>query len=161
MSMNKPKELGSAFVAGLVFAIGLGISGMTLPSKVIGFLDVMGDWDPSLAFVMGGAIAVHLTFTRWLLRRGRPLVAEAFHFPTRSDIDGRLVVGAALFGVGWGLVGYCPGPVLVSAGAGRKEAVAFVVAMTLGMLVQHATVKVQKARAEASIPDEPTKSSSD
>lgn len=151
--MNKPKELGTAFLAGIIFAIGLGISGMTLPSKVIGFLDVAGDWDPSLAFVMGGAIAVHLTVNRFVQKRGRPLLADIFHLPTRSDVDGKLIAGAVLFGVGWGLGGFCPGPALVSAAAGQKEALLFVAAMTVGMLVQHATAKAPKALAEATAPE--------
>ncbi len=142
--MNKQRELGFAFVAGVVFAAGLGLSGMTLPTKVIAFLDVTGDWDPSLAFVMGGAIAVHLVVTRLIQKRGRPLLAEIFHLPKRSEIDGKLVAGAAIFGVGWGLGGYCPGPALVSAAAGRTEAIVFVVAMTIGMLVQHATASPSK-----------------
>jgi uncharacterized protein len=152
--MNKGKELGFSFLAGLVFAIGLGISGMTLPSKVIGFLDVAGDWDPSLAFVMGGAIAVHLTVNRFVQKRGRPLLSDIFHLPKRSEIDGRLVAGAALFGIGWGLGGFCPGPALVSAAAGQKEALLFVGAMTAGMLIQHATVKGPKVLAEATSADD-------
>jgi len=139
--MNKPRELGFAFVAGIVFAAGLGLSGMTLPSKVLAFLDVTGDWDPSLAFVMGGAIAVHLVATRLLQKRGRPLLAEIFHLPKRSEIDTKLVLGAALFGLGWGLGGFCPGPALVSAAAGQRSALVFVAAMTVGMLLQHATAK--------------------
>ena len=142
--MNKARELGFAFVAGIVFAAGLGLSGMTLPTKVIAFLDVTGDWDPSLAFVMGGAIAVHLVATRLLQKRGRPLLAEIFHLPKRSEIDGKLLAGAAIFGVGWGLGGFCPGPALVSAAAGQREAIAFVAAMTIGMLVQHATASPPK-----------------
>jgi hypothetical protein len=126
---------GTAFVAGLVFGVGLLISGMTQPSKVLGFLDVGGDWDPSLMFVMGGAIAVHALFARRAVRPGaHPVLAKAFDLPRRNDIDPRLVAGAALFGVGWGISGYCPGPVLVSLPALSGVTVAFVFAMALGML---------------------------
>lgn len=139
--MTKRIELAVAFFAGLLFAAGLGLSGMTSPAKVLGFLDVTGDWDPSLAFVMGGAIAVHLTVTQLLEKRGRPLFAASFHLPRRSDIDAKLVAGATLFGLGWGLAGYCPGPAIVSAASGQRDALVFVAAMTLGMIVQHATSK--------------------
>lgn len=135
--MSRGREIAFAALAGLVFALGLGLSGMTQPSKVIGFLDVTGDWDPSLAFVMVGAIAVHLTAYRLLRGRGRPLLAGRFHLPTRSDIDLSLVLGAAIFGVGWGLGGYCPGPALVSAGALQKPALIFLAAMAAGMVLQH------------------------
>lgn len=155
---NKARELGFAFVAGLVFAVGLGLSGMTQPSKVIGFLNVSGDWDPSLAFVMGGAIAVHLTVNRFVQKRGRPLLADIFHLPTRQDVDAKLVLGAVLFGVGWGLGGFCPGPALVSAAAGQASALVFVAAMTVGMLIQHVTAQAPKPLAEATGAPPPAKS---
>ena len=123
----------TAFVAGLLFAAGLGVGGMTQPAKVLGFLDVTGNWDPSLACVMLGAIAVHATSTRWILRRPAPLFAAHFVLPRRTDVDARLVIGAALFGAGWGLVGYCPGPAVTALGAGVPAAVAFVPAMLAGM----------------------------
>ena len=104
---------------------------MTKPSKIIGFLDIAGDWDPSLAFVMAGAIAVHFVAYRLIRRRSAPLYDTQFHLPTRRDIDLRLVLGAALFGVGWALGGFCPGPGIVAAGGGSLHAVIFVVAMTL------------------------------
>jgi uncharacterized membrane protein YedE/YeeE len=134
----------SALASGLLFGLGLGVSGMTLPSKVIGFLDVTGDWDPSLALVMMGALAVHFVLFRLVRRRPSPIFDTKFHVPTRTDLDGRLVAGAALFGVGWGLGGYCPGPGLVSAATGSVPALTFVLAMSLGMLAQHAT----QARAD-------------
>lgn len=133
----------AALGAGAVFAVGLAISGMTLPSKVTGFLDVTGAWDASLAFVMGGAIAVHLVLQRLIRKRPAPLFDVKFHVPTRKDIDPKLVVGAALFGVGWGLGGYCPGPGLVSAASGSPGALVFVVGMTLGMLAEHATARAR------------------
>lgn len=157
--MSKRQELGYSALAGVVFAVGLAISGMTLPEKVIGFLNVSGDWDPSLAFVMGGAIAVHLTAHRLLGRRKKPLLAEIFHLPTRSDVDAKLLVGAALFGVGWGLGGFCPGPALVSAAAGQRDALLFVVAMTVGMLLQHATTRPAVSSARPSDAPSPSPSS--
>lgn len=149
--MSRRVELGAAFGAGLVFAVGLALLGMTQPSKVSGFLDLAGDWDPSLAFVMGGAVLVHFVAVRLLLRRGRPFVAPRFDLPSRKDIDASLVLGAALFGLGWGLAGYCPGPALVSAAAGEKWAISFVVAMAVGMLVQHAVAERKKTRAEPAL----------
>jgi uncharacterized membrane protein YedE/YeeE len=123
----------ASFGAGLLFAAGLVVSGMGLPAKVIGFLDVLGDWDPSLAFVMGGALAVYLPLYRVIVRQ-KPLFAAAHSLPTKKAIDAPLVAGAALFGVGWGLVGYCPGPSLVAAGALVPAALVFVPAMLAGML---------------------------
>src|SRR5262245_52978645 len=106
-----------AFSSGALFAVGLVISGMTQPAKVIGFLDFAGAWDASLAFVMVGALAVHLVAYRIVARRTAPVFANAFEIPTATAVDRRLVWGAAIFGVGWGLAGYCPGPVLVSLGS--------------------------------------------
>ncbi len=117
------------FVIGALFGAGLLLAGMTQPSKVIAFLDVGGAWDPTLAFVMAGAIAVHVL--------GLRLVAPALRKPSRTGIDVRVVAGSAIFGVGWGLAGYCPGPALVSLGEGGTAALVFVGAATAGMLVQH------------------------
>ena len=125
----------TAFAAGLLFAAGLGVAGMTQPAKVFGFLDITGNWDPSLAFVMLGAIAVHATAVRGILRRRAPLFAVRFALPTRRDVDARLVTGAALFGAGWGLVGYCPGPALTALGGSVPAAAIFVPAMVAGMWV--------------------------
>ncbi|MCK6503506.1 YeeE/YedE family protein [Myxococcota bacterium] len=130
-------QLAVSFVVGLVFALGLGLSGMTQADKVIGFLNVAGAWDPSLAFVMMGAIAVHLVFYRFTVKRPSPLLGGRFGIPTRTDIDPRLVGGSAIFGVGWALGGYCPGPGLVSAASGGASALVFVAAMTGGMLLYH------------------------
>ncbi len=135
------KRNAAAFGAGALFAVGLAISGMTRPSKVVGFLDLAGAWDASLAFVMMGAIAVHFVAYRVVLRRPAPLFDVRFHLPTRKDIDGRLVLGAALFGVGWGLGGFCPGPGLVSAAGASLGAVVFVVGMTLGMVIEQAVAR--------------------
>lgn len=131
------KALGSAFAAGVLFAVGLGISGMTKPSKVVGFLDPFGAWDASLAFVMIGAIGVHLVAQRLITKRPSPLFDVRFHLPTRKDVDARLVLGAAIFGAGWGLGGFCPGPALVSAASGTLSALVFVGGMTVGAKVEH------------------------
>jgi len=125
----------AAFACGLVFALGLALGGMTQPSKVVGFLDVSGAWDASLAFVMGGALAVHALLRPLVLRRARPLMAGAFSLPAASDVDARLLAGAAIFGIGWGLGGFCPGPALVSLGAGTEAALVVVPAMLIGMVL--------------------------
>lgn len=118
-----------ALVSGALFGAGLVVSGMTMPSKVRGFLDFAGDWDPTLVFVMGGAVMVHMAVWFLVKRRPSPLFAEKFQLPTRRDIDAKLVVGAAIFGVGWGLGGFCPGPAITSLSSGAPSVVAFVVAM--------------------------------
>jgi uncharacterized membrane protein YedE/YeeE len=122
-----------AFVAGVVFAVGLGIGEMTRPDKVIAFLDLAGDWDPSLAFVMVGAIGFHAVTYRLISKRSAPLWAEGFHIPSREDLDKPLLVGAALFGVGWGISGFCPGPAVASIGSAAAEVGVFVLAMMAGM----------------------------
>lgn len=137
------KRALSAFAAGVVFAAGLVLGGMTQPGKVIGFLDFTGSWDPSLALVMGGALLVYAVLSRVFLRRPAPLFEHKFHVPSRRDIDRRLLFGAALFGVGWGLGGYCPGPGLVSLTRGLQPAL-FVAAMVAGMYAQR---WVEKRRA--------------
>ncbi len=125
-------NLLSAFVCGLIFGLGLVLSGMTDPMKVQGFLDLAGAWDVTLAFVMGGAILVALlAFWLWR-RRAQPVFAPTFHWPQATHIDLRLLAGASLFGIGWGLSGLCPGPALVSVVQGGQGIVAFVVAMLLG-----------------------------
>jgi len=124
--------------AGLLFAMGLAVSGMTRPAKVIGFLDFFGAWDPSLAFVMAGAIGVYLAAYRgFIAKLPRPRYAERFAIPPRSDVDARLLIGSAIFGVGWGLSGFCPGPALVSFAAGTSAALWFVPATLLGMALFH------------------------
>jgi uncharacterized membrane protein YedE/YeeE len=126
----------SAFACGLVFAVGLVYGGMTQPAKVIGFLDVFGAWDPSLAFVMGGAVLTHGFLRPLVVRRGAPLLVLRFSLPTLTAIDGRLLAGAALFGVGWGIAGFCPGPAIVATGAGATRAMVFTAAMVAGMWLQ-------------------------
>ena len=124
----------TVFIAGIVFALGLGISGMTDANKVIGFLDLADNWDASLAFVMVGAIGVHLVSYRWMAKQDSPFFADIFRVPTTQDIDKRLITGAAIFGVGWGLSGYCPGPGLASGVTLTPEALIFVASLLLGML---------------------------
>jgi len=125
-------NLLAAFVCGLIFGLGLVLSGMTDPQKVQGFLDLAGNWDTTLAFVMGGAILVAMpAFALWR-RRAQPVFAPVFYWPKAVHIDLRLLTGAALFGIGWGLSGLCPGPALVSVVQGGQGIVAFVVAMLLG-----------------------------
>jgi uncharacterized protein len=126
--------LAAAFAAGLVFGVGLLLSGMSDPGKVIGLLDVAGQWDPSLVFVMAGAIAVGFFAFRLAGRRGRTFLGDALQLPTSRDIDLRLVAGSVVFGIGWGLAGFCPGPALVAFGAGYVKAAVFVAAMLAGML---------------------------
>jgi len=116
-----------------VFAIGLGTAGMTQPAKVAAFLDVTGHWDPSLALVMVGAISVHFLLLR--TKRERPRFAETFKVPSATRVDARLLAGAALFGIGWGIAGFCPGPAVVSVVTGAPDVLGFVVAMLAGMFV--------------------------
>jgi uncharacterized membrane protein YedE/YeeE len=142
----------AAFAAGLVFGIGLIVSGMTDPGKVIGFLDVAGRWDPSLAFVMGGAILVGYFSFAAAGKRGRTFLGGAMQLPTRRDIDARLVAGSAVFGIGWGLAGFCPGPALVALGAGIDQAALFVAAMLAGMVIYDAAerlIHAPRRRAKA------------
>ena len=126
----------ASFICGILFSIGLGISGMTQPQKVIGFLDVFGEWDLSLAFVMFGAVLSYLILQLWIQRNfSIPILGGSFQISTRKDLDRSLIIGALLFGSGWGLGGYCPGPAITSLGSGSLNALLFVVAMGIGMLV--------------------------
>ena len=134
----------ASFVAGLVFGIGLLLSGMTDPGKVKGFLDVAGAWDPSLALVMAGAVAVGFFAFAFAKRRSRAFFGGAMHQPQGRDIDSRLVGGSLVFGVGWGLAGFCPGPALVSFGSGEEKAAVFVAAMLGGMLIYTALERLRK-----------------
>ena len=122
-----------ALLAGIVFGLGLAVSQMINPAKVLAFLDIAGRWDPSLALVMAGALAVTALGYRLALRRPAPLLAERFEVPTVREIDGRLLAGAVVFGIGWGLVGFCPGPAIASLAYGVKESIIFAAAMLAGM----------------------------
>jgi uncharacterized protein len=138
------RAVALAVLAGAVFAIGLTVAGMTVPAKVTGFLDVGGAWDPTLALVMAGAIAVAAPLVRLVRRRSRPLASEQFHWPTPRAIDARLIGGAAIFGVGWGLSGYCPGPALTSIGSGAASALVFVAAMIAGIAAVRAVDRARR-----------------
>lgn len=122
-----------ALAAGALFGVGLAMSGMTDPRRVLGFLDLFGDFDPTLLFVLGGAAGTTVLLFRLVLRRGRPLWSGQFRIPDKRDVDARLLGGAALFGIGWGIAGYCPGPALAGLGIGSVEALWFVPAMLAGM----------------------------
>lgn len=122
----------SGYLAGLLFGLGLAISGMTDPARVIGFLDVAGAWDPTLIFVLGGAVVTTFIGYRLVWRRQMPLFESRFQLPTRRDLDARLMGGAALFGIGWGLSGYCPGPAIASLPGLSWPLAAFLVALVLG-----------------------------
>lgn len=130
-----------ALFVGLLFGLGLTISGMTQPQKVISFLDIFGDWDPSLAFVMIGAIGVHLFAYLARKKRASPFIAESFQVPDNKKLDWKLIVGSALFGIGWAIGGYCPGPALTSLVSLQSDAVVFVVAMTAGMFMHKFSFK--------------------
>jgi uncharacterized membrane protein YedE/YeeE len=142
-------RLVTSFLAGLVFGVGLIVSGMAQPSKVLGFLDITGRWDPSLGLVMIGAVAAGLIAFRLARGRQRSLLGLPMHLPTARDIDRRLVFGSLTFGIGWGFAGLCPGPALVDLGTGQAKAFVFVVAMLLGMGIFE-WVQRRKARAQAS-----------
>lgn len=124
--------LVSAFFVGVLFAVGLGVSGMTQPEKVIGFLDFFGSWDATLMFVMGGAVVLYFFFFRFV-RGYAPVLTAYFNLPTKTQIDPRLVIGSGMFGIGWGLAGFCPGPALTSMGNGATKVFIFVAAMIAGM----------------------------
>lgn len=139
------KDLVAALI-GAFFAVGLGLSGMTDATKVIGFLDLSAGWDPSLGLVMAGGIGAHWLSWRFAVPDGQPLFGNAFHLPTRTDIDFRLVGGSALFGIGWALGGFCPGPGIVSGATGEVPVLTFLLGMLLGTLACKAIpLPVEKA----------------
>jgi len=129
------KSALSAFGAGLLFAVGLAISGMTQPTKVVAFLDVTGSWDPSLAMVMAGALAVFAVAFPLITKRNAPILGAGFEVPSRRDFTAPLVGGAVLFGLGWGVAGFCPGPAVAALGSGMAESYLFVGAMAVGMVI--------------------------
>ena len=129
------KQRISEFLIGLVFGLGLILSGMSNPEKVLGFLDLAGSWDPSLAFVMGGGVIVAFIAFTLAKKRTQAFFGDALRLPTAKQIDKKLLIGSLLFGAGWGLAGFCPGPALVSVGAGYSQALILVVAMIVGMLL--------------------------
>jgi uncharacterized membrane protein YedE/YeeE len=134
-----------SFLAGLIFGTGLCVSGMIQPSKVLGFLDLAGRWDPSLAFVMAGAISVGAVAFSTAGKRTATLLGNAFDIPTKRDIDRRLLTGSLIFGVGWGLSGICPGPAIALLAFGSSQAITFVAAMLAGMLIFELTDQLGSA----------------
>jgi uncharacterized membrane protein YedE/YeeE len=140
----------AAFAAGLIFGVGLLVSGMANPAKVLAFLDLAGAWDPSLALVMAGAIAVGLVAFTLAGHRPRSLLGEPMRLPTRRDVDLPLILGSLGFGVGWGLAGFCPGPALVALGAGEPKALVFVAAMVAGMGIYEL---IERRRRAAGVPN--------
>lgn len=138
-----------SYIIGLIFGVGISISGMANPAKVLNFFDIAGTWDPSLAFVMGGALLVTFIGYRFVLKRPAPLLAPNFQLPTRRDLDLPLLGGSAVFGVGWGIAGFCPGGALPALGTGRSEVVIFVAALLAGIfaakVVQSALKSPDKA----------------
>ena len=131
-----------SLVSGLLFGAGLALGGMTDPAKVAAFLDVAGAWDPSLAFVMGSALLVTFPVFAWVRHSARPLFAERFQLPTRRDLDLQLLVGAALFGIGWGIAGLCPGPAIANLATGSPEILLFVATMVAGMWLRDRTAAI-------------------
>jgi len=143
------KKIISAFVAGGVFSLGLVTSQMVNPAKVLGFLDLFGQWDPSLAFVMGGALVVTFFGYRLVLGQPKPIHAEQFHVPTIRTIDARLTIGSILFGIGWGLAGLCPGPAIAAIGIGGIKPLVFFIALVAGMTMHKFIPLSRTSRATA------------
>lgn len=133
--MNRFAQLLTALASGAIFGVGLSLSGMLDPVRVRGFLDVAGDWDPSLAFVLGGAVAVAIAGMFVRRRLQNPAFGDAFCLPATMPVDARLILGSAIFGIGWGLAGFCPGPALAALSLGLAPVALFVVAMIAGMIV--------------------------
>jgi uncharacterized protein len=144
----------ASLMAGLVFGLGLIVSGMANPAKVLGFLDLAGNWDPSLAFVMIGAIAVGVVAFSFARKRTVSLLGAEMKLPTARAIDRRLVVGGAMFGVGWGIAGFCPGPALVALGMGETKALVFTAAMLAGMALFEFLERPRAAPPTALVPQE-------
>ncbi len=133
--MNKTLNLLTALVAGILFGLGLSIAQMIDPAKVVNFLDLFGTWDPSLAFVMGGGLLVTFVTTPLIMKRPSPLLTEYFRVPAKTEVDGRIVIGGILFGIGWGLAGYCPGPMLTSLSFADSQILTIVAAYVVGTFI--------------------------
>jgi uncharacterized membrane protein YedE/YeeE len=140
-------RLVSTYFIGLIFGVGIAISGMANPAKVLNFFDVAGSWDPSLAFVMGGAVVVAFIGYRNVFRRPAPIIDSKFHLPDNPHLDARLLGGSALFGVGWGIAGFCPGGALPALGTGRIEVLAFVAALIAGVFAAKGLMALTHSRA--------------
>ena len=149
--MSRLPESLSGLAAGLLFGVGLSVAQMTDPQKVLSFLDVLGGWDPSLALTMLGAVLVTSVGFRVVLHRG-PVFGEKLHLPTRKDIDKRLITGAGLFGVGWGIAGYCPGPAIAAIAVNPAETVVFVASMIAGGMLHDAIGGVAGDSARKQVP---------
>lgn len=139
MPKQKTWQQLSALVSGLIFGIGMAISGMTNTERVQGFLDLAGAWDPTLAFVMGGGLIVTFIGYKFVLKNPAPLFSDTFHLPTKTDIDKTLLIGAVLFGAGWGLVGYCPGPAIAGLSYAYPTTLLFVATMLIGLFLARIT----------------------
>jgi uncharacterized membrane protein YedE/YeeE len=142
-------RLLSAWAIGLIFGLGIALSGMANPAKVLNFFDIAGAWDPSLAFVMGGALATTFLGYRLVFRRPAPVLDAGFHLPTPKALDARLIGGSAVFGIGWGISGFCPGGALPALGTGALDVFAFVAALVAGLLIAHALKSAQSQRGAA------------
>jgi uncharacterized protein len=140
-------RLITSYLVGLIFGIGISISGMANPAKVLNFFDVAGTWDPSLLLVMGGALVVTFIGYRLVLSRPAPVFDAKFQLPTKTQLDARLIGGAALFGIGWGIAGFCPGGALPALGTGRMEVIAFAGALIAGIFVAKGLMAISGARA--------------
>lgn len=139
----------ATYLIGVIFGVGISISGMANPAKVLNFFDIAGTWDPSLIFVMGGALVTTFIGYRIVFGRETPLFAGGFSLPTKRDVDARLVVGSAVFGIGWGIAGFCPGGALPALGTGRWEVFAFTAALISGIVLARHLQSRSTARAEA------------
>lgn len=149
------KQNGLALIAGIIFGVGLGLSQMIDRQRVLGFLDLAGNWDPTLLFVLGGAVAVTVISFRFVLNRNTPLLSAQFYVPTHQDIDWRLIAGAALFGIGWGIAGYCPGPGIAALATGDRNPVVFLLSMVAGMIVfNHYDQQQQRTKSQNTGPTE-------
>ena len=146
MTAKVKQQIITSFIVGLLFSLGLAISGMTQPQVIISFLDPW-DWNPSLLFVMAGAVGIHMIAYPFIRRRPSPLLDTDWHVPSRKDVTARLTIGSALFGIGWGLGGFCPGPGLTSLASGDLRVVLFVGAMITGMILFKKTEPYLKLRA--------------
>jgi uncharacterized membrane protein YedE/YeeE len=149
MKSSLPQAL-TALIAGLLFGLGLGLSQMIDRDRVLGFLDVAGTWDPTLIFVLGGAVGVTVITFRFIIGRPHPLLGNRFYLPSRTDIDRSLILGAAIFGVGWGISGYCPGPAITALVLGIWNPVIFLIAMILGSMTQKWLAATTQKRSQQS-----------
>jgi uncharacterized protein len=140
-------RLVASYLIGLIFGVGISISGMANPAKALNFFDVAGTWDPSLILVMGGALVVTFMGYRMVMPRPAPVLEAKFHLPTTTHLDNRLIGGAAVFGIGWGIAGFCPGGALPALGTGRVEVIAFVGALIAGIIVAKGLMAISGARA--------------